>query len=325
MLEITAENAISYLCDRVFDPGTPMQVRELGGGVSNVVLLVETPGLRLVLKQSLGKLRVEQDWFSDRERIFRESTALAFLEDALPPGAVPSLLWEDRDNFSFGMKAAPPYAEPWKDQLLRGEIRLEIATAAAKILGAMIAHTEGNLAYAEEFGDQGVFEQLRLEPYYRTTAARHPELRGAFDRLIAESSARRVALVHGDWSPKNLLVACNDVMAIDFEVVHYGDPSYDAAFLLNHLLIKSMYLPHWKSGFCAAAMQFWLSLCEYLPPDWDWFENATLAHLGALLLARVDGKSPVEYVTSDALKEQMRDVGRRLLTHPPSTLAQVFA
>src|SRR6266545_2572471 len=115
VFELAAQNAAAYLTGRGL--AAPDSVTELGGGVSNTVLLVEAGGSRSVLKQSLARLRVEQDWFSDRDRIFREVAALRLLAGCLPPGSVPEVLFEDRDNCLFSMSAAPADAVTWKAQL----------------------------------------------------------------------------------------------------------------------------------------------------------------------------------------------------------------
>lgn len=306
MFELRADNAGEYL-------GYPCSAVELGGGVSNTVLLIEAPGKRFVLKQSLGKLRVEQDWFSDRARIFRESSAMRQL------AGVPDILFEDRENFLFAMTAASPDAVPWKDALLQGQVNPSVASKIGGLLGAMIDRTWNNSAFKLEFGDQTIFDELRLDPYYRTTANRHPDLAGNFQQFMERSSRRRVSLVHGDWSPKNFLVSEQQVMTIDFEVVHFGDPSFDAAFMLNHLLLKTFHLPRWRAKYREAAMAFWQAL-----PEIDWFEAATIEHLGALLLARMDGKSPAEYIREPELKATIRSFARELIVEPPHRVSGVF-
>lgn len=316
--ELSVSNASDYL-------GYPCTATFLGGGVSNTVLLIESPKGRFVLKQSLGKLRVEQDWFSDRRRIFRESSAMRQLARVLPPGAVPEILFEDRENYLFAMSAAAPESEPWKDLLLRGEVYPDTAESIGGLLGTMIACTWKDLQAEAEFGDQTIFGELRLDPYYRSTASRHPDLAAWFGALIQESQSRRHSLVHGDWSPKNFLVSGASVMAIDFEVIHFGDPSFDAAFLLNHLLLKSFYRPQSSVGLHAAARRFWTAVTEAVPPSNDWFETATIQHLGALLLARIDGKSPAEYIREEALKTEIRAYARRLILDPPKRIGDIYA
>ena len=288
------------------------------------MVLVEAGAERFVLKQSLAKLRVEQDWYSDRGRIFRESAALQRLAMVLPDEAVPKVLFEDRANFLFAMAAAPAHARTWKEQLLRGDVSADITGQIGKILGTIIASTWRDRACEAEFGDQTVFDELRLDPYYRTAALRNPDIAESLHQLIAESSKRRVCLVHGDWSPKNFLVADGRVMVIDLEVIHYGDPAFDAAFLLNHLLLKSFYRQQWQSRYRSAAMAFWTALQVRLPAQADWFEAATIRHWGALLLARVDGKSPAEYITTGDLKAAVRRFARDLIVDPPRTIESVW-
>jgi 5-methylthioribose kinase len=318
LIELSASNAASYL-------ERPCHIRELGGGISNTVLLAECPEERIVLKQSLGKLRVEQEWLSERSRIFREAAALRTLDRLLPAGSVPQVLREDRENYILVMSAAPAEAKMWKSLLFEGSISTATAGRIGSILGMMIARTWNSPECESLFGDQTVFDQLRIDPYYRSTALRHPDLATHFERLIAASKRRRVSLVHGDWSPKNFLVDGDNVMAIDFEVIHFGDPSFDAAFLLNHLLLKSYRFPRWRDQFQSAAQEFWRTLMEFLPPKCDWFEQATIEHLGCLLLARIDGKSPAEYITDGGLKETIRHAARSIIVNPPASVLDVFA
>jgi 5-methylthioribose kinase len=319
VLELSAANAAAYI-------GEPCTARELGGGVSNTVLLVETGTSRFVVKQALPKLRVEQDWFCERDRIFREADALRMVAPLLPPDSVPAVLLEDRDNFAFRMTAAPPCSDTWKAKLLRGDIDLATAEATGRMLGCMIRGTWQSASFAERFGDRTVFDQLRLDPYYRTVAKRHPDLAPALDALIETTLSRQYCLVHGDWSPKNFLVSDQELMAIDFEVAHFGDPSFDTAFMLNHLLLKSFFRTEFKQQYGAAARRFWNTLETYTRPlAGGWFERATLQHLGGLLLARIDGKSPAEYITDADLKERIRAYARGLITDPPATVAEGFA
>ena len=323
LFDLQRDNAAEYLRARGIGCGAE-RVTELGGGVSNTVLLVESAGRRFVLKQALAKLRVQDDWFSDRNRIFRESAALRSIAPHLAPGAVPEILFEDRDNCLFAMSAAPAEAQTWKSLLLRGEIDAAIAETIARMLAIIVSKSWRDPESQRVFGDQTVFDQLRLDPYYRTTALRHPDLAPQFDRFMRESSLRRVSLVHGDWSPKNFLVSSGGVMAIDFEVTHFGDPAFDSAFLLNHLLLKSFYRPGWGGELQCAANRFWDVYHAGLPAECDWIEAATLAHLGALLLARIDGKSPAEYITDAALRERIRSFARNLILAPPARVAEVF-
>ena len=209
------------------------------------------------------------------------------------------------------MTAAPHGAVTWKDQLLDGIIEPATARRTGELLADLM-----RAPASDQFRDQTVFQQLRIDPYYRATAARHPDLAPHFEKLIADSQARRVGLVHGDWSPKNLLVWPGGLMAIDFEVVHYGDPAFDVAFLMNHLLLKSFYRPNDRGRYAAAATAF-------LEPVAEW-ESPALQHLGPLLLARIDGKSPAEYLREADLRDRVRQFARKLILAPPAQIAEVF-
>ena len=318
MFELSASNVATYVDE-------PCVACEFGGGVSNTVLLVETASSRFIVKQALGKLRVEQDWYCERDRIFREAEALQMLAPLLPAGAIPTVLALHRESFAFRMSAAPASADTWKAQLLRGEVDLGTAQAVGHMLGCIIRGTWGSAVFASRFGDRTVFDQLRLDPYYRTVAKRHPDVALAMESLIETTLSRQYCFVHGDWSPKNFLVWDGQVMAIDFEVAHFGDPSFDAAFLLNHLLLKSFFRPEFKQDYASAARRFWEALeTSTRALAGEWFETATIQHLGALLLARIDGKSPAEYIQDPSLKERIRKYAREVIADPPSTVAEIF-
>ncbi|MBI3210765.1 MAG: phosphotransferase [Candidatus Solibacter usitatus] len=163
-------------------------------------------------------------------------------------------------------------------------------------------------AQAAGFDSQDVFDELRLDPYYRFTASRHPKLAHYFHAAIARCGEQRCALVHGDWSPKNMIVDGPRLTAIDFEVIHFGDPSFDSAFLLNHLLLKSFHQPQHAPRLLEAARTYW----DGIRPVMD-LNEGTLLHLPLLLLARVDGKSPAEYIREEAVKKRVREFALELL------------
>jgi streptomycin 6-kinase len=320
--ELSSGNAAAWLA-RHGKPAAEARFQELGGGVSNKVVLVESPRFRAVLKQSLGKLRVEREWLSDRDRIFREASAMRWAEGRVRGGRVPRVLIEDREDFVIAMESAPAEAEMWKTRLFRGEFDPACARAAGAMLGSLIAASWNDAEAHRIFGDQTVFQQLRIDPYYRFTAGMVPESARYFDDLIGRSAARSVSLVHGDWSPKNLLVASDSVWAIDWEVIHFGDPSFDAGFLLNHLLLKSVAMPRRREGLARLAGLFAEALNDELPCGAEWVPAAALEHLPALLLARVDGKSPAEYLDA-GMRDRARNLAMDLMLHPAASVKEAF-
>ncbi len=328
---ITCENLPTYLVQQgLVAEGQPLAVRELGGGVSNLTLLVECPdsgasGERWVVKQSLGQLRVTEDWRSDRARIFREAEALRALEPILGD-SVPRVVAVDRENYLCVMTAAPQRATVWKESLLAGRCERVVACDAGRLLARIIAASGANPHFHERFSDRDVFDQLRIDPYYRTTARRHPGLATEFAELIRDTWERRSSLVHGDYSPKNMLVEGDRIFLIDFEVAHWGDPAFDSGFLLNHLCLKAFHRPPFAPLYFDAAREFWAALVCGLPADAPAdFEGLTVRHLAALMLARIDGKSPVEYIKDEATKGRVRQAASRLLADPPDTVAEALA
>jgi len=302
-------------------PPAGLRFTELGGGISNKVILAEGPAFRAVLKQSLGQLRTESGWFSDRARILREAAAMRWT--AQKCRGIPRILFEEPATFTIALEAAPAGSEMWKTQLFRGIFDLELARAVGVKLGSVIANSWHNAEAERIFGDQAVFDQLRIDPYYRVTASREPEAAGYIHDLIHRSATRRVSLVHGDWSPKNLLVHASDLCVIDWEVVHFGDPAFDVGFLINHLVLKSIAMPEHRSALAGLAEAFLEGLSATLPHGADWIPAAGFQHLPALLLARVAGKSPAEYLDC-GMKTRAATLARDLMRIPAATTQELF-
>ncbi len=327
--ELTAASAGGYLSARGGFAGVE-SARLLGGGVSNTVVLVEGVWAaggraRIVLKQSLPQLRVKDVWLADRARIFRERDAILALTPLLPKNRLPRILFADDKNYLYAMESAPPDAADWKTLLLAGICDRGTARQAGVTLGLMIRETWGRDDLAARFGDRRAFDQLRTDPYYRTLGRRHPAVRPALDEWVDARQGRRNAMVHGDWSPKNLLISAAGLTVIDFECAHFGDPSYDAAFLSNHFLLKAFHRPRLAGRYFELARTAFNRTLAVLPPEaLTAFEADTTRHLAFLLLARIDGKSPVEYIKDKRTRERIRRCALRLIADRPEALAGVL-
>lgn len=304
--------AVSYL--RQWDIVTgDAEASSLGGGVSNAVIRVDSSDESYVVKQPHPNLRVGVDWPADVSRVHNEAAAArayaVILEEAgIDDVVVPEVVFESREDHVIVITCAPDDATMWKRDLLLGCVDCGVAASLGRFLG--IAHRRaaemGDIR--REFHDKTPFDQLRVAPYHRTTADSHPELA---EPILAE--AERVleadrTLVHGDYSPKNVLVS-EDLWVLDFEVAHWGDPAFDAAFMLNHLFIKSVHVDDGGEDLCRAALSFWRRYDEVV--EWD-VETETVAELAVLMLARVDGKSPVEYADKET-RALLRDIAARVL------------
>ena len=295
--------------------GENPEVRILRGGVSNRTVLVRRPsGEAWVLKQALPKLRVAVEWLSPPERIFREALGMRHLAELLPEGAVPALIFEDRENFLLAMSAVPEPHRNWKAMLLEGEPADDHIQQFALLLASL--HAGRSRELREAFADTSFFESLRLEPYYAYTAERLSAARGFLHGLIAETRSNRVALVHGDFSPKNILVRSNRLVLLDHEVIHFGDPAFDLGFSLTHLLSKANHLPEHRDRFGRAVVLYWNT---YASTSRE-LEARAVRHTLGCLLARVDGRSPLEYLTEEERGRQ-RSAALDLMSTPPSSIA----
>ncbi len=295
---------------------------ELPGGVSNVVLMVETDTECLVFKQSLAKLRVAEEWLFDQKRIINERRCMEMLGDLLP-GSAPQVRFVDDENFIFGMTCAPPGGELWKTALLRGDTDVAASERVGAMLGQMHARAARDPRTQTWFGDQEVFIQGRIDPYHRFTAKAHPDLAPLIEAEVARMLAHRTTLVHGDYSPKNLFVYPDRVLMLDFEVAHYGDPAFDVAFCLTHLLLKVIHFPSRRADYLRVAEAYWqgYSGVPGLDPD---VEQNTIRELACLMLARIDGKSKEDYITMEHEKQQARDLARWLFVARPAALETVW-
>lgn len=323
------ETSYAHLCRLgLIAEGERPPWRALGGGVSNWVVRFDC-GEGVVVKAALARLRVREEWLADPARAVLEGRAMAALGVRLPDGDVPHVLFVDEAHHLLGMSCAPAGAYPWKEALLRGEVNRRVARAAGALLGRMHGAAWGDAGLARQFDDLTLFIQLRLSPYHERAAQVAAE-RGDADLaalLRAGSTAmtrERVTLVHGDFSPKNLLVHPAGVMALDFEVVHWGNPDFDTAFLLTHLALKAIHRPDIATAYEQAAHAFFDAYAAALgrrPRD-DVVSGA-VRQAGCLLVARADGKSPAEYLDT-AGRGQARTLGAAVLRGQVTDLAGLF-
>jgi aminoglycoside phosphotransferase (APT) family kinase protein len=311
----------------LLSPGDTPRFTVLTGGVSSEIWRVDRHGgPPICVKRALEKLRVDRDWFVPVER-WRFEYDWFRVAGAIVPRAVPRLLGCDPSQRLFAMDYLDPARfRLWKNVLRDGETDPATAASVGRNLAAIHAATADDPRIAAEFSSDAIFYAIRLDPYLGETARRHPDLAAPLTALIAATAGTRRALVHGDVSPKNILVGPEGPVFLDAECAWYGDPAFDLAFCLNHLLLKCLWTP-------AAARDF-VALFDRLRQAYlagvTWEPSAELerraAHLlPGLFLARVDGKSPVEYVTAERDKDRVRRVARALLVSPPSHLAQIGA
>lgn len=310
--------------DRLVSPRATV-VQPLGGGVSSDVFLIQDEDKRFVVKQALPQLKVKDLWQADVSRNRVEFEFLRYLGSILPD-AVPSVI-SAGDGY-FAMEYLSSDYQNWKQMLLRGECRREHAIQAAKILGTLHRTSFGDAELARCFDTTANFHQLRTDPYLLTTGKRHPPLQKQFEAEAVRLESTRECLVHGDYSPKNMLIGKRRLVLLDCEVAWYGDPSFDLGFLLNHLLLKSLYHAPQETDLEAMirhAIETYFAERNMEASARQELDSRTGRLLLMLLLARIDGKSPVEYLTSDVKKEFVRRFVTSELARPNTDLQQVAA
>ncbi len=314
------------ICEGHIDSNEHISLEELPGGVSNRTIRVGWPdGHGWVLKQSLAKLRVAADWCSSPERIQVEAKALRCLNSLAPPGTTPPFIFEDAANHLMAMGAIPKESENWKSVLLSGWLVSDHFEQFGFLLGTIHRRSsESSRMLCREFANTEYFENLRLEPYYSYTAQRIPVAAGFLHALARETLIHKLSLVHGDFSPKNALLYRGKLILLDYEVVHFGDPAFDVGFALTHFLSKAHHLRPKRAAFAAAATLFCqVYFKEVEPLRWDSLELRAVRHTLACLLARVAGKSPLEYLTAEEAARQ-RQIVLVLMAKPPEHVTELI-
>jgi len=296
----------------------------LTGGVSSDIWRIDLPAGPICVKRALAKLRVAADWQAPVERNRYEARWMQRANTAVP-GSAPALLGSDEATGALAMQfLSPDQYALWKAQLRDGDADPAFAGQVATTLARIHAATADDPSIAYDFPTDRIFYDIRLEPYLIATASAHPDLAPQLERLVAATQASKRALVHGDVSPKNILRGPDGPVFLDAECAWWGDPAFDVAFCLNHLLLKCLWTPRATPDFLAcfdALAATYVAHIAWEPPAGL---EARAAHLlPGLFLARVDGKSPVEYITSDHDMNRVRRVARALLAQPVQTLADV--
>lgn len=308
---------------RLVSTGEPLSLTALAGGVSSDIAKVEAGGRTFVVKRALPKLRVSDDW---RAPVCRNRHEADWLEAAaaIVPGAAPAVLARNDEAGLFAMTYFDPGLFPvWKSQLRDGVVDVTFASAVGRALAAIHAMTAGDPTVARRFATDAIFHAIRLEPYFEAAARKHPEVADRLRQLSARTLATRRALVHGDVSPKNILAGPEGPVFLDAECAWYGDPAFDLAFCLNHLLLKCL----WNPPAAPRLLEAFDALANTYVAAVTWesrqaLENRTGALLAGLLLARVDGKSPVEYL-STADRAFVRQAAVPLIVSPAASSSDV--
>ena len=305
-------------------PGERAEVESLTGGVSSDICRVRTERGDYCVKFALAQLKVAAEWTAPVRRNAAEYEWLRYAAGVVH-GAVPKLFGRSERLNGFAMAYLDPALHPvWKAELLAGRVDVAFAGEVGRVLGAIHRGAAADETVRAGFPNLEDFRALRLEPYLAYTAQQHPDLAERFARLIEGQERARLSLVHGDVSPKNILIGPKGPVFLDAECAVEGDPAFDIAFCLNHLAIKALAYKADPELLALSAAGLWEAYAAQV--DWEpaeALEGRVAALLPALLLARVDGKSPVEYLDA-AQRVKQRDVARAMFGSAPTRIADIF-
>jgi len=309
---------------RIVSAHQQVTLTPLAGGVSSDIYRADLPSGVVCVKRALPKLKVAADWEAPVERNHYEVEWLR-VAAGIDPAAVPRLIGEDREAGAFVMSWLPPEQFPtWKSLLAEGKATPAMARQVGDVLGRIHAATADDRDLARRFATDALFHAIRLDPYLITAARANPAHAARLDVLVATTAATRRSLVHGDFSPKNILIGPQGPVIVDAECAWFGDPAFDLAFVVNHLLLKSAWRPQWRAQYAAMANE--LVAAYRARVDWEpWpaLDGRTAALLPGLLLARVDGKSPVEYLADADVREAVRKFAREYLLAPAASVNDI--
>ena len=304
--------------------GEQFSSEPLSGGVSSDIWRIDVGNKQYCLKRALPRLKVPQVWEAPVERNsfewqwFRTAGAIC-------PQCVPNLLAQDPQAGLFVMAYLDPGRYPiWKSQLRDGIVCEETAEGVAERLATIHAATSDDEHVARQFATDDAFYAIRLEPYLVATGRAHCDLTDRLHAILHVTESTKRALVHGDISPKNILVGLSGPVFLDAECAWYGDPAFDPAFCLNHLLLKCLWRPQHAKAYLACFERFAAVYLQGVSWEPQASIESRIAHLlPALFLARIDGKSPIEYVTIESDKNRVRDAARFFIRSPADRLDDI--
>ena len=309
MREATPLHVMSYeavlqsLRKRNILSGHEVQMTPLAGGVSSEIYLLEDGGRKLVVKQALPRLKVQDEWQADVSRNQVEQRFIRYAQKHVPQNILPLVL-DEHENCFFVMEFLGDGFVTWKQQLLAGRFDLNVARAVARLLATLHKASWDDAVARQLFSTGDNFFALRVHPYLITTGMRNPSMQTYFDLEAKRLLATQIALVHGDFSPKNIMIRDDRLVLLDHEVAWFGDPAFDLAFLLNHLFLKSLILAQ-GAACLELARVVWQEYFVNLGNDRETELAPRVSRLLLMLmLARIDGKSPVEYLAGKETERQ---------------------
>ena len=301
------------------------QIKYCKGGVSGTVVLIDREGTPVIVKQALNQLKTKDIWFCDPNRMCIEYESNRIYHELMPENS-PQVYFYDPDNYIYGREAVPDGCPMWKEDLLNGKLDFKVAQKAIETLIQVHNECSNRPDIKELFANKDIFYGLRISPYIEFTVGKYPELKEFADQIIEETMNKNITLVHGDYSPKNIMVTPGGISVLDYEVAHCGHPAFDLAFFSNHFVLKSVKFNRYGMAYLTMLkymVDLYFEKMNFM--DKSEFEDSYIRILAMLMLARIDGKSPVEYLVDDSLRQQfVRDLSFSMMKGTIRTFDQFY-
>ena len=299
---------------RLVSHDEPLRGAPLSGGVSCDIWRVDLATGPVCAKRALPKLRVAEDWFAPTSRIDLEAAYYRYA-NGLRSGASPAVLGHNEALGVLVTEFLPPSSHSiWKDDLKDGIFQIGPVRHLADQLRDIHDSSHKNIRVKSQFYRPDLIHELRLSPYFLASAQVHPDLEAELSVLVHMFESHCEWLVHGDLSPKNILFGPEKPVILDAECANFGDAAFDIAFCVSHLFLKATWMPHHTPAYRQVFDAFTESY--FAKGRDDALEARAAQYLAGLLLARIDGKSPVEYITTPSRKGAVRDFARTYLKQP---------
>ncbi len=302
------------------------RIKYCKGGVSGTVAFVDRDDEGpLIVKQALSQLKTKDTWLCDPNRMYIEYESNRIYHDLIPQNA-PAVYFYDEENYIYGREAVPDGCLMWKEHLMKGQLDFGVAKKSIETLVQVHNECSTRQDIKEMFANKEIFYGLRISPYIEFIVGKYPELQDSAAKIVDETMNQSITLVHGDYSPKNIMVTDSGISVLDYEVAHCGHPAFDLAFFSNHFILKSVKFNRYGTAYLAMLnymAELYFAQMKFM--DKAKFEDSYIRILAMLMLARIDGKSPVEYLVGDKMRQQfVRDLSFRMIRENIHTFAQVY-
>lgn len=315
MIDISnIEVLTKYLFERkLIDVDRGYSIRYCDGGVSCTVAFVYDGDKPIIVKQGLAQLKVKEKWLCDQNRMDAECRSNEIFHELLPDCA-PEVFFYDKENYICGREAVPESWRMWKDDLMDGIIDEQIGKLSMLALSIVHNKCAGVEKIKNIFASKDVFYNLRISPYFEFLVEKYPSLSEGVEELKGFLMGKGYTLIHGDFSPKNIMTDGKAISILDYEVAHYGHPSFDLGFLSTHFVLKAVKFKSLAGQYLSllrSMLEIYFDRAEFI--DRDELMETFRKVWAMILLARVDGKSPAEYITVEEDKELIRTIAFYIL------------